>query len=271
MSKESGEACSKAWPNAPSDSFFSSKLVTRAFTVGSTALEPPDHPELWDSSHGPDHLKRVMRNVVRIGTSLGASPRAIEIAVVGAALHDFADSKLLRPGETKNDALVELDRIFLIPAVRHGHMLDFEAKKVREIVRRTGYSVMRREMLESGGVGLETFLELNLVRDADLLDSVGAIGVTRCVQFGTSRNRRLRTSDVRLSAWESDPKNAHPEPFAEVSPNSPPGGTVEHFFEKLLRVGSVLATEPARAIARPRIEFMKTYLRQLDLEEDNLG
>jgi uncharacterized protein len=243
-----------------------SELVRLAYEVGVAALQPPDRPDLWDTSHDANHLQRVMKTIVRLAGQLAVPPRRLEIALVGGALHDYADAKLLRPGETKEDALLKLDREFLSGLVDRGLLLKKEADSIREIVRRTGYSVMRRESKLPERP--PSFLELDLVRDSDLLDSIGAHGVTRCIQFGATRNRPLRTSDVRLFSWEARPGNVEPDPFES---DVLPGGTVEHFFEKLLRVGLVLATDPAKKIARPRTEFMKTYLRQLDCEEDGFA
>lgn len=239
------------------------RASSRARELGVAALESAQDP-----SHDKEHLDRVYALVEKIVEEEGGfSFSEAKVALVGALLHDYADAKLLGPNETKESALERLRTVFLCPSIQEGSLTEVEALKIEQIVLRTGFSVMRREAREALADVPSRFKELDVVRDADLLDSIGAHGIARCVVFGTVRSRPLRTSDVRLCEWESRPGNLDPPPFES---DVPAGGSVEHFYEKLLRVPAVLATQTAKRMAVSRLEIMKSWLRHLD-DEANVG
>lgn len=91
-------------------------------------------------------------------------------------------------------------------------------------------------------------LEAYVVQDADRLDAIGAIGVARCLQVGTSIQRDL---------YEPD------DPFALYRDVDDSQFTIDHFFQKLLRIEEMLHTDEAKREGRIRTDFMHHYLRQL--------
>ncbi|WP_234400701.1 HD domain-containing protein [Virgibacillus senegalensis] len=80
-------------------------------------------------------------------------------------------------------------------------------------------------------------LEGQIVQDADRLDAIGAIGIARAFAFGGARNRLIHEED-----------NPHT--------------TIQHFYDKLLRLKDLMNTASAAAIAGERHHFMEAYLRQ---------
>ena len=101
-------------------------------------------------------------------------------------------------------------------------------------------------------------LEAKIVQDADRLDSLGAIGVTRCFATGTKLERRFYDLD---------------DPFAQGRSWDDLKNTVDHFYVKLFRLEAMLNTASARKEAHTRITFMKDFLRhfQREIEIPGLG
>ena len=80
-------------------------------------------------------------------------------------------------------------------------------------------------------------LEIRIVQDADRIDAMGAIGIARTFAFGGANNRPLEES-------------------------------LAHFDEKLLLLYDLLSTDAAKALAKPRWEFLKQFYRQYKQEQE---
>jgi uncharacterized protein len=98
-------------------------------------------------------------------------------------------------------------------------------------------------------------LEAQIVRDADRLDAIGAIGIARTFAFGGAKGRSLYdwTETARFNMSEEDYRNVNT-------------ASVTHFYEKLLLLKDLMVTETGKKMARQRHEFMLTFLGQLQLE-----
>lgn len=94
-------------------------------------------------------------------------------------------------------------------------------------------------------------LEAKIVQDADRLDALGAIGLTRCIQVGTALGRPLYALD---------------DPFCQNRQPDDTTYTLDHFYIKLLGLADTMQTDAAKIEAVKRIEFMKSYLLQLESE-----
>lgn len=81
-------------------------------------------------------------------------------------------------------------------------------------------------------------LEGKCVQDADRLDAMGAIGIARTFAYGGSMGRRLH------------------DPAGEDRTTS-----VQHFYDKLLKLEGLMNTASGRKLARERHEFMEEYLQ----------
>ena len=88
-------------------------------------------------------------------------------------------------------------------------------------------------------LGKEIPLEIRIVQDADRIDAMGAMGIARTFAFGGAKNRHLDES-------------------------------LAHFDEKLLKLYDLLGTEEAKALAKPRWEFLKAFYRQYNEENTPL-
>jgi uncharacterized protein len=97
-------------------------------------------------------------------------------------------------------------------------------------------------------------LEARIVRDADRLDSLGAIGILRWAITGTLR-RSPQT------------KTHHPtDPFAEHHSPDDRSYMLDHFFTKLLKLGDTMTTKTGQTLAQQRLAFMESYLDELRKE-----
>ena len=94
-------------------------------------------------------------------------------------------------------------------------------------------------------------LEAKIVQDADRLDSLGAIGIARCLQVNTALGLQLYNDD---------------DAFCEQRPPDDSNYAVDHFYVKLFKLADTMNTESAKIEAQRRTQFMREYLRQLALE-----
>lgn len=88
--------------------------------------------------------------------------------------------------------------------------------------------------------------EAEVVADANMLDSIGAVGVARCFAYGGYH--KMEMYDGTIS-----------------SPNS-----IKSFYDKLLVIKDCLHTETARKIAADKIKFMDDFLQHF-YAEWNIG
>ena len=153
-----------------------------------------------------------------------AKDEGADIRITGlAALLHDVDDHKLSP-ETSTDLKRASD--FL-----HSHGVAAEtAERILRIISQVSFS---------GGKVPDT-LEGKCVQDADRLDAMGAIGIARTFAYGGSKGRRLH------------------EPAGKDKTTS-----VQHFYDKLLRLESLMNTETARKLARDRHVFMELYLERL--------
>ena len=90
-----------------------------------------------------------------------------------------------------------------------------------------------------------------MVQDADRLDSLGAIGIARCLLVGGHLKRPL--------CDYSDPFCDEREPDDSLF-------TLDHFYAKLFKLPDTMQTEAGRVEAHHRAERMRGYLDQLRAE-----
>ena len=169
-------------------------------------------------SHGFDHVLRVVGLSKRIGEIEKAD---LDVLMPAAYLHDVArlDEK------TKGvDHAIEGARI------------------ASEFLKKIGYPEDKIPLVEHA-IRVHRFrseeepktLEAKILRDADRLDALGAIGVYRVITHSCEEGRGIED-------------------------------TIRHFEEKILRLSSSMYTETARKIAKEREEVVRCFLDALKSE-----
>jgi uncharacterized protein len=107
----------------------------------------------------------------------------------------------------------------------------------------------------AAGPDRATSIEFDLVSDADRLDAMGAIGVARCFSFGAVRGRMMCCPADLLG-------HDLPMPTAEEYKQGERGTTLQHFYEKLLKLSSMMRTDAGRRWAKSRHAFLESFVKQ---------
>jgi uncharacterized protein len=94
-------------------------------------------------------------------------------------------------------------------------------------------------------------IEGKIVQDADRLEALGAIGIARAFAYGGKKNRQIYNPAIKPKKFKCTDEYRGSE-----------GTTINHFYEKLLKIKSQLNTKTAKKIALKREQFMKTFLKQ---------
>ena len=194
--------------------------------------------EQMDASHDYQHIERVYANAEAI---LKTEPEADrEVVLLAVYLHDVSDAKYAETKETEERILNGLD-------------LD-ESKKqhIREIIASVSFN---------GGNELEAkTIEAKIVRDADRLDAIGAVGIARTFAYGGAKGRKLY----------DDTEEARGEMTVDEY-RSKSTASVTHFYEKLLLLKDLMVTQKGREMAEERHAFMVSFLHQLQKERDGIA
>lgn len=188
----------------------------------------------FDASHDFDHILRVLQNAHEIMEEMdGVNRTAVELAVY---LHDIDDPKY---AEVTGTSAAEILKDLAVP------------QDLTELVLATIESVSF-----SGGNSKEIDSpEGAIVRDADRLDAIGAIGIARTFAYGGAKGRKIYdpTESIRTSMSEHDYR-------------SKKTASVTHFHEKLFLLKDLMVTERGKQLAENRHQFMKQFVRQLEIE-----
>lgn len=191
--------------------------------------------EAADHAHDVAHVRRVVRNVAWLTEEEGADPW---ITLPAAWLHDCVamakDSPLRAQGSRlAADAAAEFLRGIGFPAD--------PLEAVRHAIEAHSWSA---------GIPART-LEARIVQDGDRLDSLGAIGIARCLLVGGRLDRPL-----------CDPA----DPFCENRAPDDSRWTLDHFYSKLLKLPDSMQTDAGRSEALRRAQRMREFLDELKAE-----
>lgn len=204
-------------------------------TIEKCELLVKDIYNQFDASHDFQHIERVRKNAQIISQEEGAvRTDLIELAVL---LHDVSDVKYSgSEGKAKENAI--LDELGLPLSDR---------QEIVEIIESVSFS---------GGHEKEAkTIEAKIVRDADRLDAIGAVGIARTFAYGGAKGRKLYdwSEAARMNMSESEYRSQ------ETS-------SVTHFYEKLLLLKDLMVTETGKKLAKQRHEFMLAFIDQLKIE-----
>lgn len=188
-----------------------------------------------DSAHDLAHLDRVWATCQRIAA---VEDGDLRILLAGAYLHDLVNLPKNAPNRTEASTLAAA------AAAPHLQALGYSAAEVSAV----------RHMIEahSFSAGIEpNSLEAQILRDADRLDAIGAIGLARCFAVSGALGRPLY-----------DPA----DPFAQHRALDDKAQALDHFPLKLLRLGQGMLTRTGQQIAAERTALMQGFLNDLAAE-----
>ena len=188
-----------------------------------------------DPAHDISHIKRVVQNTIRLTEAENGNAA---VTVPAAWLHDCVSV-------TKDSPLrKQASKLAAQEAIRFLESVNYPTGLLAEI-----YHAIEAHSF-SANIETET-LEARIVQDADRLEAVGAIGITRCFLTGGSMGTPLY-----------EPA----DPFARNREPDDRQFTLDHFYCKLLGLAETMKTEAGRAEAVKRTNYMRGFLQQLDSE-----
>ena len=188
-----------------------------------------------DSAHDFEHVMRVYKNAQKICKTEKANKTLVLIVVL---LHDIV-------------SYPKSDKRSKISSIK-------SADKSKEILEK--YNLSKEDIkIISDAINDHSFsqnkipvtIEGKILQDADRLDALGAIGIARVFATGGSLNRPFYNTD---------------DPFCKKRIPNDQIWTVDHFFQKLLRLESLMNTKSGKVEAKKRTKILKEFLYQLKQE-----
>ena len=146
----------------------------------------------------------------------------LQTVQLAALLHDVDDRKL--SPETYEG------KLRAVAFLKENGVEDGKIESIVDIVSRISFSAQ---------LPPPESIEGKCVQDADRLDAMGAIGIARTFAYGGNRGRRMHDP-------EGVDKNA----------------SIQHFYDKLLRLKDSMNTPTGRRMAEERDRFMRQFLEQ---------
>ncbi|MDW4549000.1 HD domain-containing protein [Defluviimonas sp. D31] len=189
-----------------------------------------------DAAHDLAHADRVWANARAIATGEGMAPT--RVLLCAAYLHDLVTLPKDHPDRARAAAL---------SAEASGPILTALGLAPEEIAA-SAHAIAAHSY--SGGVAPRT-PEAAILRDADRLEALGAIGIARCFAVSAALGRPLFDGA---------------DPFAATRPVDDRAFALDHFAVKLLKLPETFLTTTGRRMAEARAATMHRYLAELATE-----
>lgn len=195
------------------------------------------------TGHDWHHIQRVRRLSQRIAKPEGANPFLVDLM---ALLHESSDRKLIGK-KTEQQALLEVRKLLSKEGLD-----DATIEEILYVIANQSYS--------KSGVKKETLDSLSgqCIQDADRLEALGAIGIARCFAYNGKRGHPMYDPAI--------PINPNPTQAEYLKNNGET--SINHFYEKLLKLKDLMNTKTGRALAAKRHQFMEEYLEEFFAEWD---
>lgn len=188
-----------------------------------------------DAAHDLEHIRRVVANARRLCLAEGAD----WLVVMPAAwLHDCVVVPKSSPQRTQASRLAAAQAVTWLNAENWPHGRLDEISHAIE-AHSFSASIPPRS------------LEAQVVQDADRLDALGAIGLSRTLLLGAEMQRIFYSPE---------------DPFCKVRTPDDSVYTLDHCYRKLLTLEGTMQTKSGRAEAVDRTEFIRQFLHQLEQE-----
>lgn len=185
------------------------------------------------TGHGYDHIRRVVKMTKKLIETEAADEF---IAVAAAYLHDTIDEKLVI---SVREAQEELEDF-----LRRIDLTNDQIQAIMNIISNMSFSStlgVTRPVLSREG---------QIVQDADWLDAIGGIGITRAIYYGGSHGERIYDPHVQPR------ENLTHAEYRDESNET----VINHFYEKLFKIKDMLNTKTARQIAEHRQQVMRDFV-----------
>jgi uncharacterized protein len=194
-----------------------------------------------EGGHDWYHIERVWNTARYIRDKEGSGDLlTIELATL---LHDISDAKYNGGDDEMGSRLASN---FLLE-----QGVDQEIQEhIRDIIQYVSYKGgFRQDKIST--------IEFQIVQDADRLDAIGAIGIARAFNYGGFKNRPIHNPEMPLQEYQ-DSKAYHRS-------DAP---TINHFYEKLLKLKDLMNTPTGKLMAEERHNYMLHFLDRFYSEWD---
>ena len=188
-----------------------------------------------DAAHDLSHVKRVVKNCFYLTDIENANPI---VTVASAWLHDCVAVAKDSPLRSQGSRLAAAAATVFLSEISYPEELLPEVYHAIEAHSFTADIPPRS-------------LEAQVVQDADRLDSLGAIGIARCLLVGGHLNRPLFDFT---------------DPFCDSREPDDSLYTIDHFYSKLFKLPDTMQTQAGRDEACRRAALMQEYLDNLRSE-----
>ncbi|MCD8510503.1 MAG: HD domain-containing protein [Bacillus sp. (in: Bacteria)] len=183
------------------------------------------------TGHDWYHTDRVRKNALYICEKEGGNPFICELA---ALLHDVVDEKF----NVSEDKAMEDLKTWL------------DGEGVAEETREEIITCIETVSFKGGNNEDPVSINGRIVQDADRLDAIGAIGVARCFMYAGAKGDPMYMPDT------APRENMTKEQYREK------GSAINHFYEKLFKLQTLMKTDTGRQMAKERHEFMESFVQQ---------
>lgn len=189
-----------------------------------------------DAAHDLAHADRVWAHARTIAHGEGLAPSAVLLCA--AYLHDLVTLPKDHPARAR---AAEMSATAAGPVMEALGLTPAEVARARHAIEAHSHS----------GGAEPASAEARILRDADRLEALGAIGVARCFAVSGALGRPL----------------FHPtDPFAHDREPDDSAHALDHFAVKLLRLPETFLTPTGRRLAEERATVMRRYLGDLARE-----
>lgn len=194
------------------------------------------------ASHDYYHLIRVYNNAVFISNNENVSTEIKFIAQASALLHDIGHKKksyLVRDDHQENSA----DVITLLKSLK------INSETIDKIL----FCINNHRYSQDDSIGRERS-ELQILRDADRLDALGAIAIARTFSYDSERPIYL-------------PEDAPKSVYDGISNSS-----INHIIEKILKLTpESFYMDSSRQMAKDRLKFVQLFVDEFFKEWNAIG
>ncbi len=182
------------------------------------------------SGHDVSHVLRVYNLADKIARSYKCDQMQVKLA---ALLHDVDDRKLSKGNHDTYENTINY--------LKSKHFADKYIDSIIHIISQVSYKGKDSITPDS--------IEGQIVQDADRLDALGAIGIGRTFAYGGAKGNTMYDPDVKPL-----------EDMDEETYFNHPSTTINHFYEKLLKLKDLMNTGAAKQLAEERTKYMEEFL-----------
>jgi len=188
-----------------------------------------------DSAHDFEHIMRVYKNAKKLCKQEKVNEKLVLCAVL---LHDIV-SYPKSDKRSKNSSIDSAKKAIII--LKRYDFTENEITIISDAIREHSFSQKKTPKTIEG----------KILQDADRLDALGAIGIARVFATGGSLKRPFYNID---------------DPFCKKRNVDDKTWTLDHFFQKLLKLEFLMNTKSGKIEAKKRTRILKEYLKQLKNE-----